>query len=62
METARKRETFTEAKIGEFQYLVDEWFVWWLALWGQDGMTNYIHMVASGHLSFYMREWGSLYK
>jgi hypothetical protein len=62
METARKRETFTKAEIGEFQYLVDKWFERWLALWGCDGMTNYIHMVASGHLSFYMREWGNLYK
>jgi hypothetical protein len=62
METARKRETFTEADIGEFQYLADEWFERWLALWGQDRMTNYIHMVALGHLSFYMREWGNLYK
>jgi hypothetical protein len=62
METARKRETFTEAEIGEFQYLADEWFERWLGLHGRDGLTNYIHMVASGHLSFYMREWGNLYK
>jgi hypothetical protein len=26
METARKRETFTEAEIGEFQHLADKWF------------------------------------
>jgi hypothetical protein len=62
METARKRETFTEGEIGEFQHLADEWFERWLALHGRDGLTNYIHMVASGHLSFYMREWGNLYK
>jgi hypothetical protein len=25
-------------------------------------MMNYIHMVTSRHLTFYMREWGNLYK
>jgi hypothetical protein len=64
MEMARKRETFTVAENGEYQYLADKWFDRWLALWGREGMTNYIHImvVASGYLSFYMREWGDLYK
>jgi hypothetical protein len=62
MKTAKKRETFTEAEIGKFQHLADKWFERWFVLWGRDTMTNYIHMVASGHLAFYMREWGILYK
>jgi hypothetical protein len=25
-------------------------------------MTNYIHLLSSGHLAFYLRKWGNLWK
>jgi hypothetical protein len=62
MEYARRREDFTEDDIEEFQTLADDWFEKWVKLTGRDGLTNYIHMVGAGHLSFYMREWGNLYR
>jgi hypothetical protein len=62
MESARRREDFNENDIEEFQTIADDWFEQWVKLAGRDGLTNYIHMVGAGHLSFYMREWGNLYR
>jgi hypothetical protein len=33
-----------------------------MSLVGQDGITNYTHIVSLGHLAFYMKEWGNLYR
>jgi hypothetical protein len=62
MEYARKREDFDDAAVDQFQTRADDWFAHWVLLAGRDGLTNYTHMVGSGHLAFYMREWGNLYR
>jgi hypothetical protein len=62
MDKARRREDFDEGAIEDFQTLADDWFEKWIRLTGRDGLSNYVHIVASGHLSFYLREWGNLYK
>jgi hypothetical protein len=62
MEVAKKRDYFEIADVEEFQDQADEWFLKWHALHGYDGMTNYIHLISSGHLAFYLREWGNLWK
>jgi hypothetical protein len=62
METARKRDYFEPEDVEEFQEAADAWYLVWHNLHGRDGITNYIHMISSGHLAFYLREWGNLYK
>jgi hypothetical protein len=59
---ARRREDFDEGAIDDFQTLADDWFDHWIKLVGRDGLSNYVHIVGSGHLAFYLREWGNLYK
>jgi hypothetical protein len=59
---ARKRENFDDDAIEEFQTRADDWWAAWMSLVGRDGITNYTHIVSSGHLSFYMKEWGNLYR
>ena len=34
----------------------------WLSLWGKAGVTNYIHMLISGHITEYMIKFRSLYR
>ena len=34
----------------------------WVSLHQQRGLTNYIHMVISGHILEHKTEWGNLYK
>jgi hypothetical protein len=62
MAFARRREDFDEAAIDQFQTKADDWFAMWIRLVGRDGLTNYTHIVGSGHLAFYMQEWGNLYR
>ncbi len=59
---ARKRETFDDGAVEQFQTLADDWWAVWMSLVGRDGITNYTHIVSSGHLAFYMKEWGNLYR
>jgi hypothetical protein len=62
METARKRDYFESQDVDDFQEQADAWYLKWHLLHGRDGISNYIHMISSGHIAFYMREWGNLYK
>lgn len=39
-----------------------DFFTIWLNLVGYDGITNYVHMLGSGHIRFFLRKWGNLYK
>ena len=41
----------------------DKFIEAWLDLLpGDIGMTNYFHIVAAGHLSYYLKEWRNLYR
>jgi hypothetical protein len=57
----RKKEDLSEAEIRTFQEHVDLFFQSWVDLVGSDGITNYIHLLASGHIAEYVRYWKSLY-
>jgi hypothetical protein len=61
MAFAQRREDFDEATIDQFQTRADNWFAMWIHLVGRDGLTNYTHIAGSGHLAFYIQEWGNLY-
>ena len=37
-------------------------FQLWVQLHGRDGVTNYVHMIGSGHMLEYMKRWGNLTK
>ena len=62
MEMARQREDFSEEEIDEFGIQCDVFFELWVDLTGLEGMTNYIHMIGRGHMTFYLREWRNLYR
>jgi hypothetical protein len=56
--SACRREEFDEGAIEDFQTLADNWLDKWIKLVGRDGLSNYVHIIGSGHLVFYLREWG----
>jgi hypothetical protein len=62
MSIARKHEDLHNEEILEFQRNADIFFRKWVDLEGYDGMTNYIHLMGSGHLSEYMFQYRNLYK
>jgi hypothetical protein len=62
MEFAGKRSDFSEEEIVEFQDQADDFFERWIDLTHLDGLGNYFHLVGAGHLAFYLREWGNLFR
>jgi hypothetical protein len=62
MEMARQRDDFTDEEIDAFSTQCDDFFEVWVDLTGLEGMTNYIHMIGSGHMTYYLREWRNLYR
>ena len=50
----RQHAEFTDADIAEFQYDFDIFFQDWVELYGKNGLTNYIHLLSSGHISDYL--------
>jgi hypothetical protein len=59
---AFQHEDFGDEDIETFQDLVDEWFYLYIELLGLPGITNYIHLLGAGHLYYYLKRWGSLYR
>ena len=57
----RRKEDFGQQDILDFQNHIDQWFQLWVKLHGKDGVTNYVHMLASGHVAEYLNYWKSLY-
>ncbi len=62
MKLAFQHEDFGNEEIEEFQDLVDEWFYLYVGLLGLPGVTNYMHLLGSGHLYHYLKSWGNLYR
>jgi hypothetical protein len=58
----RQHNDFTDSDISEFQNDFDIFFQDWIQLHGKIGVTNYIHMLAAGHISDYLYKWRNLYK
>jgi hypothetical protein len=51
----------TDEEINQFQDLVDDFFATWIDVFGEEGVTNYIHMLASGHIAYFLKKYGCLY-
>jgi hypothetical protein len=58
----RKKDEITDEQIYEFQEKIDLFFHEWMFLTGRPGMTNYFHMLSSGHISEYLFYYRNLYE
>jgi hypothetical protein len=56
----RSKEDFEGDAVAAFQKDTDKFFQLWVELWGLEGVTNYIHMMPSGHLTTYLFKWKNL--
>jgi hypothetical protein len=52
IQVARKHDDFSDAETEQFQDLADNFFLGWIKLHKGDGVTNYIHMLGSGHFQY----------
>ena len=63
MKIARQKQDWnTHAQLAEFQMYIDEWFQDWVSLYGRKGLTNYVHMLCTAHVSEFVFKWGNLYE
>jgi hypothetical protein len=62
MQILRKRSEYTDDEINLFQDLIDDFFLKYIKETGVEGITNYIHMLGSGHIKYYMELHRNLYK
>ena len=53
----RKKDNFTNDEIASYQSHADRFFQAWIGLWQKEGVTNYIHMIGSGHIAEYLYKW-----
>ena len=56
----KKKEDYTRVELDDFQDYIDLWFNDYVSLCGDAGCTNYTHLLAAGHILFYMERWGNL--
>ena len=60
MMSSRHEATFEDVCM--FVLESDAFMERYVALTGRDGMTNYFHMLRDGHIAYYMRTYGNLYR
>jgi hypothetical protein len=53
--TLRQPTDFAASESVSLEAKIDDWSVDWIDLTGREGMTNYTHMIGSGHLMFYLK-------
>ena len=57
----KKENAYTNDDIMSFQTHIDIFAQHWIALHQDKGLTNYLHLLMSGHAKSYVKEWGNLH-
>jgi hypothetical protein len=52
IEILHKHSDYTDDDISRFQYLIDNFFEKYMKETGCEGITNYLHMLGSGHILY----------
>jgi hypothetical protein len=58
----KKRTDFTPDDIDSMHVMCNKFMSQWLELLGKDHLTNYMHIVGSGHLTYFASKFGNLYR
>ena len=62
MEQVRSRNHFNEPRLLSFQKTVDDFADLWLDLNGKHALSNYMHDLFSGHVFYFLKRYGNLYR
>jgi hypothetical protein len=57
-----QREDFTDEDLDKLHIMCNKFMCHWMDLLGTDHMTNYIHIIGSGHLTFFAAKYRNLYR
>jgi hypothetical protein len=58
----RKKDDFSDDQIIDFQREADYFYKIWIDIHGAKGVTNYIHMIGSGHVADFLEYYRNLYR
>jgi len=61
MKILTMHRALSDEEINYFQDLVDDFFETWVELFGAEGMTNYLHLLWSGHVFYFLQKYNCLY-
>ena len=61
MEVMNSKLEFHPEDVDAFQLLADEFCDVYCGLKGRDGMTNYFHILCTGHFAYFLKKYGNLY-
>ena len=50
-----------DEEINQFQNFADDFFEGWIAVFSREGVTNYIHLLAAGHILYFLQKHRCLY-
>ena len=62
MEAMDRKEDFTDDQIDDFHVLCNTFFDLYVDIFKGEGITNYLHIIGSGHLVYYLLKYRNLYK
>jgi hypothetical protein len=62
IEKLRQHDDFTDADIRDFHLKRNAFMSEWVDLVGGKGVTNYIHMLGAGHVTYYLKQYRNLYQ
>jgi len=51
----------SDDEIEDFQDLIDDFFEIWVGIFGDEGITNYTHMLGAGHIYYFLKKYKCLY-
>lgn len=51
----------SDDKIEHFQGLIDAFVEVWIDLFADEGISNYVHLLASGHVHYFLKKYRCLY-
>ena len=60
IEIVNRKHDLSNQEIWDFQKEADLFFALWVQLYGAEGVTNYAHVIGSGHLREYLQHWRNL--
>jgi hypothetical protein len=53
---------FTDSEIDILQKQMDKWTRVWIKLNNKEGITNYMHMLESKHVTYFLKRYRNLYR
>ena len=62
MELAKQHDDLTDENLDDFHKLSQEFMAAWVDVSPNRSVTNYIHMFGAGHMTYYLRRYGNLYR